>query len=62
MVDEQTRASFQPMIQERTIATTIVVTRFKMAPRVVPLTPARSLAPLERKDVSAPVELTSSSK
>jgi hypothetical protein len=56
MVDAQTRASFHPIMQERIMAVVIVAIRFSMAPSVAPLIPARSLAPLEREELSAPTE------
>jgi len=62
MVAEQTKPSFQPIIQDIVIATTVVVTRLRTAPSEEPLMPARSLAPFERDDASAPAEFMSRSK
>lgn len=62
IVEEQTRASFQPIIHESIMAETMVVMRLRSAPSVAPLIPARSLAPLYSNVVSAPAELTSRSK
>lgn len=62
MVAEQTRPSFQPMMQDTVIAAMMVVMRLRTAPSVAPLMPARSLVPFERVEVSAPAEFTSRSK
>jgi hypothetical protein len=62
MVAEQTRPSFQPITQDIKIAITIVVMRLRTAPSEEPLIPARSLAPFERDDASAPAEFMSRSK
>lgn len=62
MVAEQTRPSFQPMTQESVIAVTIVVISWRMAPRIAPLIPARSVVPFERVLVREPAELAGESK
>jgi hypothetical protein len=62
MVAEHTRPSFQPMIQEIAIAVTMVVISWRMAPKIAPLIPARSVVLFERVDVREPVEVRGESK
>jgi hypothetical protein len=58
IVDVRTRPSFQPMMQERMVADTIVVMKLSIAPSVAPLIPARSFAPDESKSLRDPAELS----
>lgn len=55
MVEEQTRPSFQPIMQEMTMAVMTVVIRLRTAARVAPLKPARSCVLFERSEVRSPV-------
>jgi hypothetical protein len=62
MVDEQTRASFQPNARPTMIATTTVAMAERMVPRVEPLRPASRFASEERKVASEPEVTVSPSK
>ena len=54
MVEEHTRPSFQPTIQEIAIAAMMVVISWRMAPRTAPEMPARSVVDLESVEVRGP--------